>query len=850
MQTIKEKVDTSKALDASLVDAESSETESKEHDTNSRSGNDAHDDDADIIPIYDEELMAKVQTTAEINVSAIGQQHTEQPQFNNKGEVDQNAKECHDTCPLADILTVTTHYLPKEREAASAKPHHMIASSNSRIRSKNMPRFSSNDMVYNHYLEEAKKKIQESSRNSEPNLMPSAKSQSTVNGSKPKPRSNNQNSRNWPTSKSSCVTTKIVPIAEHPRNSKIFSNSKHFVCSTCQKCVFNANHDSCVTKFLKEVNSCAKLSSNKTTNRNKPAKQTSFAKKPKRHIPKGHRWKPTGKIFKTVGLRWVPTGKIFTSSTTKVDSDPLNGSNADITNQYECKQTLDVSACTLNLRAGTSFNPNKEGLRVWLLKRMISPKPGLQGILICKQDSNIMTRVGITIPPSHNNAEGIMPTKIELTLEQSQQGVSNDVLMEEMKQLNSEAYDYLIGRDPNSLSSAFFNLIVKCPAFENEICESYHRAILLQRHKPIITMLEDIRVYLMQRVVAMHNIAVNLEDQITPTVSKKLEYLKREQRHWTVFPSAYQLLEVRCGDSAFGLNLGEKTCACRLWQLSGIPCIHAVAGYMHLNRDPDEGALDTTRLAVTKNQFLKLPFKENHQAEQGSLYMELMHQQEVVAGVLEVEEVLEVVEMVLEEVLEVDMLIESTDEDKRVQEEGEYQEKLDEDAFKEAMEQQQMNEQMDEERERQNIEEREWQETNDYFNLSKWIEDESIDVDAYNRKNSSINFNAFTQESVINDPSHPTHSTEVQVGDADVAVSAQDKNKGKAIQEGSNSKSPATPVRKSKWLRQEEPQPFRIYVKNRGRSERIAKLQGKNFKFDAQGTSSTPDKAFDVSESE
>nr|GEX78672.1 hypothetical protein [Tanacetum cinerariifolium] len=53
---------------------------------------------------------------------------------------------------------VTTHYLPKERETASAKSHHMITSSNSRISSKNMPRFSSNDMVHNHYLEEAKKK--------------------------------------------------------------------------------------------------------------------------------------------------------------------------------------------------------------------------------------------------------------------------------------------------------------------------------------------------------------------------------------------------------------------------------------------------------------------------------------------------------------------------------------------------------------------------------------------------------------------------------------------------------------------------------------------------------------------
>ncbi|GKD81719.1 hypothetical protein Tco_1348558 [Tanacetum coccineum] len=72
MQTIEGKVDTCKALDASLVDTESSGTKSKEQDTSSRLGNDAHANDADIRPIYDEEPMAEVQTTAEINVFAIG----------------------------------------------------------------------------------------------------------------------------------------------------------------------------------------------------------------------------------------------------------------------------------------------------------------------------------------------------------------------------------------------------------------------------------------------------------------------------------------------------------------------------------------------------------------------------------------------------------------------------------------------------------------------------------------------------------------------------------------------------------------------------------------------------------
>ncbi|GKC72676.1 hypothetical protein Tco_1118559, partial [Tanacetum coccineum] len=41
--------------------------------------------------------------------------------------------------------------------------------------------------------------------------------------------------------------------------------------------------------------------------------------------------------------------------TTKVDSEPPNGSNDDITNPYECDQTLNVSAGTTNLSAGLAL---------------------------------------------------------------------------------------------------------------------------------------------------------------------------------------------------------------------------------------------------------------------------------------------------------------------------------------------------------------------------------------------------------------------------------------------------------------------------------------------------------------
>ncbi|GJZ96851.1 hypothetical protein Tco_0669185, partial [Tanacetum coccineum] len=119
----------------------------------------------------------------------------------------------------------------------------MIASSSSRNSSKNLPRFSSNDMVYNHYLDEARKKTQERDRNSKTSVMHSARFQSTADDSKPKLRSTNHSSRSLP-------------------------------------CVFNANHDACITNFLKEVNSRVKVQSNKTRNSNKPAEQKRHTQKP------------------------------------------------------------------------------------------------------------------------------------------------------------------------------------------------------------------------------------------------------------------------------------------------------------------------------------------------------------------------------------------------------------------------------------------------------------------------------------------------------------------------------------------------------------------------------------------
>ncbi|GJZ65697.1 hypothetical protein Tco_0622393 [Tanacetum coccineum] len=102
MQTQESKIDTGKAVDDDLVVTESSGIESKVQDDNSRSGNDTDADDVDIRPIYDEEPLAEVQLTAECNIFAIRQHHTEKPEIINEGRVDQYPEQCQVKSPTLD----------------------------------------------------------------------------------------------------------------------------------------------------------------------------------------------------------------------------------------------------------------------------------------------------------------------------------------------------------------------------------------------------------------------------------------------------------------------------------------------------------------------------------------------------------------------------------------------------------------------------------------------------------------------------------------------------------------------------------------------------------------------------
>ena len=97
------------------------------------------------------------------------------------------------------------------------------------------------------------------------------------------------------------------------------------------------------------------------------------------------------------------------------------------------------------------------------------------------------------------------------------------------------------------------------------------------RFKPIISMLEDIFTSVMCRVGKKHDLSKNLDRQICPRIMRKLQKLKDNSRFWQARAAGNGKYSVFHGFKGYVVSIVDKTCTCRVWELSGIPCVHAIA---------------------------------------------------------------------------------------------------------------------------------------------------------------------------------------------------------------------------------------------------------------------------------
>ncbi|XP_076916079.1 uncharacterized protein LOC143575654 [Bidens hawaiensis] len=112
----------------------------------------------------------------------------------------------------------------------------------------------------------------------------------------------------------------------------------------------------------------------------------------------------------------------------------------------------------------------------------------------------------------------------------------------------------------------------------NNMCEQLNSKLLDGRDKPIITALEFIREYLMRRIVNVLKVIDRSDGLLTPYATNVLETIKKEAAKYFVIWNGGEHFQVSgpFGDQRV-VDLGQRLCACRRWEITGIPCRHTVA---------------------------------------------------------------------------------------------------------------------------------------------------------------------------------------------------------------------------------------------------------------------------------
>ncbi|GJW58654.1 hypothetical protein Tco_0105385 [Tanacetum coccineum] len=93
-----------------------------------------------------------------------------------------------------------------------------------------------------------------------------------------------------------------------------------------------------------------------------------------------------------------------------------------------------------------------------------------------------------------------------------------------------------------------------CEVVENRFSECFKSVILSVRSKPLITMLEAIRVIVLERMHTMRKLCDKWITDICPNIQKRLEITKDQHRFWHVIPTGGHLFEVRNRSEAFGVD--------------------------------------------------------------------------------------------------------------------------------------------------------------------------------------------------------------------------------------------------------------------------------------------------------
>ncbi|KAG8386591.1 hypothetical protein BUALT_Bualt03G0164200 [Buddleja alternifolia] len=161
--------------------------------------------------------------------------------------------------------------------------------------------------------------------------------------------------------------------------------------------------------------------------------------------------------------------------------------------------------------------------------------------------------------------------------------------MQEMTKLDKNVVEWLHDKPPVNWSKSHFNTFSKCDLLLNNLCESFNSNILDAREKMILSMLEWIRAWLMGRLQENRDrCAKRWKGKICPKIKFLLMRNDEKTRDCIPLKATDYHYEIACPDGNCKVDLEKHTCSCRKWELSGIPCKHAICAINCQRLDPQD----------------------------------------------------------------------------------------------------------------------------------------------------------------------------------------------------------------------------------------------------------------------
>ncbi|KAH9764284.1 SWIM-type domain-containing protein [Citrus sinensis] len=160
-----------------------------------------------------------------------------------------------------------------------------------------------------------------------------------------------------------------------------------------------------------------------------------------------------------------------------------------------------------------------------------------------------------------------------------------DRAMEELRKTDEGVYETLRKLPAKFWSRHAFDNNCKSDHCTNNVTESFNAWVGVQRKMPIPIMLEWIRKKLMKRLINRKQKAMAWGNKIPRRIyDKMMNHLKIGSVN-PISRASEWLYEVDDSYRTYIVDLEHHVCDCGYWQVSGIPCIHAMPCISHSHKD-------------------------------------------------------------------------------------------------------------------------------------------------------------------------------------------------------------------------------------------------------------------------